>query len=70
MIASFLNRLKSISILSCQMIFIPSIFLFLCYIFYALTKAYTWIIPILIKAMNVGNMNHTFSLILFFSAGK
>lgn len=70
MIASFLNRLKSVGILNSQMIFTPSIFLFLCYIFYALTKAYTWIIPILIKAMNVGNMNHTFSLILFLSTGK
>lgn len=68
--ASILNRLNSVSILSSQMVFIPSIFLFLCYIFFVLTKAYTWIIPILIKAMTVGNMNHTLSLILFLSTGK
>lgn len=68
--ASILSRLNSVSILNSQIILIPSIFLLLRYILYALTKAYTWIIPILIKAMTVGNMNHTFSLILFLSTGK
>lgn len=70
MLASILIRLNSVSILTRQMIHSFSILALLCYVFHALTKAYTWMIHIIIKAMNVGNMNHVYSLTLFLSTGK